>query len=219
MKVSEKSLELNVGAELLGRMRSNWGMRKAYLRGLTQTEERQEGVDFFAHLDPNTRLFAFQFKAPKGSAEGEPYRYTLAAYQHQTLLTLAAQAPSSVFYVLPFYVTVSKLAAQVPLLSQDTWLLKIAGMTTTQVFGRAKTRTLRCWRGTAKVNPEFMVHSLGEFMLSSEAGMSPASFAAWYSDFRVTPSTENVDRITGVSRRRRNPWLARGLRVAIAGQR
>ena len=46
MKVSEKSLELNVGAELLAMMRGPWGMPKAYLRGLTQREEKQQGVDF-----------------------------------------------------------------------------------------------------------------------------------------------------------------------------
>jgi hypothetical protein len=34
MKVSEESLELNVGAELLGAFRGNWGLPKAYLRGL-----------------------------------------------------------------------------------------------------------------------------------------------------------------------------------------
>lgn len=65
MKVSEKSLELNVGAELLTLLRNTWGAPKAYLRGLTQREEKQEGVDFFVHLDPATRIFAFQFKAPK----------------------------------------------------------------------------------------------------------------------------------------------------------
>jgi hypothetical protein len=32
MKVSEKSLELNVGAELLELLRVNWGFSKAYLR-------------------------------------------------------------------------------------------------------------------------------------------------------------------------------------------
>src|SRR6266446_789554 len=48
MKVSEKSLELNLGAELLNYLRSKWGLKKAYLRGLTQREERSEGVDFFA---------------------------------------------------------------------------------------------------------------------------------------------------------------------------
>jgi len=52
LKVSEKSLELNVGAELLTLLRNYWGMPKAYLRGLTQREERQEGVDFFVQLNP-----------------------------------------------------------------------------------------------------------------------------------------------------------------------
>jgi len=66
LKVSEKSLELNVGAELLALLRNSWGAPKAYLRGLTQREEKQEGVDFFVQLDPATRVFAFQFKAPKG---------------------------------------------------------------------------------------------------------------------------------------------------------
>jgi hypothetical protein len=64
MKVSEKSLELNIGAELLGLMRTTLGMPKACLRGLTQAEERQEGVDCFVELNPNARIFAFQFKAP-----------------------------------------------------------------------------------------------------------------------------------------------------------
>src|ERR1700692_4076341 len=36
MKVSEKSLELNVAAELLALLRNGWGLQKAYLRGLTQ---------------------------------------------------------------------------------------------------------------------------------------------------------------------------------------
>ncbi len=77
MKVSEKSLELNVGAELLALLRGPWKMPKAYLRGLTQREEHQEGVDFFAELVPETMIFAFQFKAPKGHREGEPYRFTV----------------------------------------------------------------------------------------------------------------------------------------------
>jgi hypothetical protein len=47
MKVSEKSLELNLGAEVLGLLRGAWGMPKAYLRRLTQREEKQQGVDFF----------------------------------------------------------------------------------------------------------------------------------------------------------------------------
>lgn len=47
MKVSEKSPELNVGGELLGLLRGAWGMPKACLRGPTQREEKQQGIDFF----------------------------------------------------------------------------------------------------------------------------------------------------------------------------
>ncbi len=82
MQVTEKSLELNVGAELLGLVRGTWGVPKAYRTGLTQQEEKQEGVDFFVQLNPATRLFAFQFKAPKGKAEASPYRHTLVREQH-----------------------------------------------------------------------------------------------------------------------------------------
>jgi hypothetical protein len=89
MKISEKSLELNLGAELLNLLRGPWGMPKAYLRGLTQREERQQGVDFVAQLDPMTRIFAFQFKAPKGRHDGTPYRYTLVREQHDLLHALA----------------------------------------------------------------------------------------------------------------------------------
>ena len=77
-KVSEKSLELNVGAELLNVMRRRWRMPKTYLRGLTQAEEHDEGVDFFVMLPRSTRIFAFQFKAPKGQGgDITPYRFTI----------------------------------------------------------------------------------------------------------------------------------------------
>ena len=109
MKVSEKSLELNIGAELLALMRGSWGMPKAYLRGLTQKEEKQEGVDFFARLPSSARIFAFQFKAPKGTTESIPYKYTLVREQHQPPYQLSQAAPSGVFYVFPFYVTIPKL--------------------------------------------------------------------------------------------------------------
>jgi hypothetical protein len=97
MKVSEKSLELNVGAELLEQVRNGLGMSKAYLRGLTQREERQEGVDFFLRLGPQARFFAFQFKAPRGDSDGSPYRYTIQKDQHEALFDLANQL------LIPFF--------------------------------------------------------------------------------------------------------------------
>ena len=123
---------LNVGAEILDVIRNTWGDRKAYLRGLTQREEKQEGVDCFAQLSDQARLFAFQFKPPKSSYESQPYRYTLVKEQHDLLFELARISPTDqpsdchcVFYVLPFYVTPKKLQQYVPHLSRDTWLLPV----------------------------------------------------------------------------------------------
>ncbi len=207
MKVSEKSLELNIGAELLEAIRGQWGMPKAYLRGLTQREERQEGVDFFAQLDPAARLFAFQFKAPRGGDDNPPYRYTMVRYQHRALFRLARRAPNSVFYVLPFYVTTAKLQHDVPALAQDTWLLSVEQMPTVQVFGVAQTKVLHCQAGQARINPEYRLQPLREVSHTSLVGVRPRDFARWYSQYR--------ERHERRASRRRTPWLARGLRVAI----
>ena len=118
MKISEKSLELNVGAELLYLLRGAWGMPKAYFRGLTQREERHEGVDFFAQLNPTVKIFAFQFKAPKGRHDQVPYRFTLVGEQHERLHKLAREWPDGVFYVLPFYASHEKLQLDVPALAR-----------------------------------------------------------------------------------------------------
>jgi hypothetical protein len=214
MRVSEKSLELNVGAELLWLMRNGWGLTKAYLRGLTQKEEAAEGVDFFVQLNPATRLFAFQFKAPRGPAEGEPYRYRLETEQHDLLYQLAQSAPGSVFYVFPYYVTPAKLQVKVPFLLQDTWLLPIEQMPTLAVFGGQATKIVRCQGGVARVNPEYRLHNLADLERQPSAatgesglrGLSPQVFADWYAHHRV------VGRGQG---KRRNPWLVRGLRIVL----
>lgn len=209
MKVSEKSLELNIGAELLGLLRGSWGMPKAYLRGLTQNEEKQEGVDFFVQLDPATRLFAFQFKAPKGKAEATPYQYILVRDQHESLFALAQHSPSSVFYVFPFYVTPAKLQQDVPQLLQDTWLLDLCQMPTGQTFGATKrTRIIRCQPGNAFINPEYRLQRLVDISRLDSHGISVEGFASWYKLHR------EFDRPT-VRAKRRSPWLVRGLRLVI----
>lgn len=206
MKVSEKSLEINIGAELLGLMRNLWGMPKAYLRGLTQREEKQEGVDFFAQLDPATRLFAFQFKAPKGNTDAPPYRYTLVKDQHTALFTLAQTVPNSVFYVLPFYVTYAKLQQDVPGLVQDTWLLGIDQMPAEQMFGTTQSKVVRCQAGQATINPDYGLLPLSDISHTSLGGVPAREFAQWYGQFRE---------LHALPAKRRHPWLARGLRVAI----
>jgi hypothetical protein len=206
MKVSEKSLELNVGAEILGLMRNSWGMPKAYLRGLTQAEENQEGVDFFVELNPNARIFAFQFKAPHGKTDLAPYKYTLAKYQHDPLFQLSQQSPHGVFYVFPYYATVTKLQTDVPSLMLDTWFLNVAQMPAPQLFGSFQSRTIKCTAGKAVVNPEYKLERLHDMPFDRESAVPARSFAEWYGSFRE------------VRRRleqRRNPWLVRGLRVAV----
>jgi hypothetical protein len=207
-KVSEKSLELNVGAELLDLFRNSWGMPKAYLRGLTQREEDQEGVDVYAELSPAARLFAFQFKAPKAGSESTPYRYTLKREQHRMLRLLARLAPNSVFYVFPFYVTPAKLRQDVPKLLGDTWMVALDQMRTAQTFGGDQTRTIRCERGNAVVNPQYkLLHLLDSKRLVSR-GISVEAFGAWYKR-RASVHRRLVD--AG----ERNPSLIRGLKMII----
>lgn len=181
-------------------------MPKSYLRGLTQREEKQEGVDFFAHLQPTARMLAFQFKAPQRGPEAAPYRYTLVREQHELLFGLAELAPGSVFYVLPFYVTPTKLQQRVPNLAQDTWLLPVAQMPTTPVFGAQATKVIRCSAGTALVNPEYRLAMLAQAPYPDMRGVPVREFAHWYAQHRE---------IQTASASRRNPWLVRGLRVAV----
>lgn len=213
IKVSEKTLELNIGAEILGVIRSQPGLSKAYLRGLTQREEKAEGADFIAQLDASTRLFAFQFKAPKGRVETAPYRYTLAKYQHSALHDLARTMPRCVYYVFPFFVTPTKVQAEVPNLADDAWLLDIRGLNTAALFGKAKTLTVSCTKGKATINPEFDMTALSSTEFTREHGGTPEHFADWYSRFRQ--SSQGVRADTQTRHRQRNPWLTRGLRLLI----
>jgi hypothetical protein len=207
MKVSEKSLELNVGAEILATMRSRPALRKTYLRGLIQREESQEGFDFSLELDPGTLLFAFQFKAPRGDTDTTPYRYTLSRPQHLALRSLAGRVPNSVFYVLPFYVTTDKLQQDVPVLAADTWLWALDGLRTRVVFGNNQRVTARCSAGQVQVNPEYRLQKLHELSEMRLGGVPVRIFHEWYTWYR--------ERGRETASGRRSPWLARGLRVAV----
>lgn len=207
MKVSEKALELNIGAELLATLRGPWGLPKAYLQGLTQKEERQQGVDFFAQLSPEARLFAFQFKAPRGSAEQPPYKFTLSFEQHMRLDALAKSAPGSVYYVLPFYLTHKKLTKWVPRLADDTWLLSVSTMNPAEVFAGRATRTMRCESSRAYINPEYRLLPFGGVIAESPLGIPASTFASWYADTRGL--TVNSPARSPATR------LLRGLKVVI----
>ena len=208
-KVSEKTLELNVGAELLNWLRGPLRLPNVYLRGLTQREEHREGVDFFAELAPSARIFAFQFKAPQGPSDRIPYRYTLQRQQHTALHALARRSRNSVFYVLPFFVSPLKLQYHVPSLLPETRFLRVAPMTPSRVFGGNKSKVVCCNSRTASVNPDYTLRTAQELELSRDSGIAPEQFAAWYAELR-TPPDPNDD-----LPRQTSPWLVRGLRVAI----
>lgn len=209
MKVSEKSLELNVGAELLALLRGRMKMPKAYLRGLTQREESRSGADFFVQLPSTVRIFAFQFKAPRGPSDRFPYRFTLSRKQHEMLHTLAQNDAGAVHYVFPFYVSTPKLVRDVPSLSRDTWLLPVAPLDVSTVFAGQKTKRIRCLRGTASINPEYNMKNLAKIALSWEDGVHPGRFAEWYRELWLKGRKHYGDST------RRSPQIVRGLRVTI----
>ena len=187
---------------------------KMYLQGLTQRQESQEGVDFFAQLSPDVRIAAFQFKAPLRNPNNCcPYKFRIQKKQHSNLRKLAKKKRDSVFYVLPFYATHHKLQQDVPDLLQDTWLLPIKPMKTSDVFSDYKSRTVRCIRGQASINPEFKLFNARELELPRDLGIPVREFEKWYR--KSIPPPKSHDEIETSRPRRKNPWLFRGLKVAI----
>ena len=129
-EVSEKTLELNLCAEILGCIRALPGSQRAVWIGLTQAEEAREGLD--ARLrktgrDRN-RALMLQFKSPQPSARRNQllYAFTINANQNRAMQPLAKQFPQAVFYVFPRYRKWKKVDQHAPCLAQDTWLLPVA---------------------------------------------------------------------------------------------
>lgn len=192
MRVSEKTLELNIGAELLNHLRARKGFEKLYLRGLTQAQERRDGADFFAHLDPKSRVFAFQFKAPKDTEECAPYRYRLVRYQHEPLFDLARTKPKTVFYVFPYFSGFTKLHKESPTLLAETRFLDVSTMDVKTVFSSFSSRTISCTGNVAKVNPEFALESFSALQIPDDAGVELGAFADWYGNLKTRSPEQSV---------------------------
>jgi len=209
MRVSEKTLELNLAAEMLQIIRGYDGHAKAYLRGLTQTQESEDGPDSYLQLPPETRLFAFQFKA--ATLDDPAYTFRLAKKQHNALKDLAdsAQLPhGSVVYVFPYCREYTKFESDLPELISDTWTLDVADMPSAQeMFGDRKKKMVFCddqhW---AHWNPRVGLTRMAEHLELSlpSGGIARDGFVEWY---RSLQSASRAGR--------RNPWLFRGLRMAV----
>ena len=83
------------------------------------------------------------------------------------------------------------------------------------VFGNQQSKVIRCRLGCASANPEYSLRRdfLSEDAIAEErlsVGIAPSKSADWYSGLH---SFEDEVQQT---KKRKNPWLVRSLRVAIA---
>lgn len=124
--VSEKTLELNLCAEMLSHLRGPLGFVDAFWIGFTQQQEDRRGLDeVLMGLPPSTHL-ALQFKAPNPTVtEGDPYRFKIAIPQCQRMLDLSARRPGSVYYVLPAYKRFPTIRSNLPNLLARTRFIDV----------------------------------------------------------------------------------------------
>jgi hypothetical protein len=202
-KVNEKTLELNVGAEILRWLRLTLSP-KAYLRGLTQEEEKDQGVDSFAQFNQNTKIYAFQFKAPKlrnRIHDGEPYYFSINREQHDNLYKLASMAKDSVFYVFPYYLFYDKLYGYCPSLLNDTWFLPVQNMKTSEIFSTQNTKIIRCIDEIAHINPEYRLFRVSQESMDGAfafevlgEGIRAGIFRDWYKAYYNSISEQNKNK-------------------------
>jgi hypothetical protein len=119
--VSEKTLELNVSAEILTWVRGWPGGADAFWIGMKQYQEAAHGLDELLADMPNGVHLALQFKSPRARPrDSEPYRYALNDRQNRRLVALAQRRPTAVFYVFPNFNSFARIRQDVPSLSTHT---------------------------------------------------------------------------------------------------
>lgn len=127
-QVSEKSLELNICAELIRCIRSRRGCEKAVWFGMTQQQEREFGLDEMVYNAPGYSLM-LQFKAPEADSKPEClYKFKINMDQHTALMRLARIFPKSVYYALPLYSKWAKVTRFTPMMLINTWLVPVSCM-------------------------------------------------------------------------------------------
>lgn len=122
MKVSEKTLELNICAQMHSavypRVNLLWF-------GLTQRQEAQMGFDACTRL--GGRLLIFQFKASNHRLRSGARKFQLSHAQLRALHSLARGSIRSVFYAFPLVGNTQELLRYRNLLDV-TWLLDVSGL-------------------------------------------------------------------------------------------
>jgi len=191
VRVSEKTLELNVGAEIIQIIREG-GYPTAYLCGLTQLEESRLGADSLVELPDGTRLMAFQFKRPHKA--GQPHRFQLVRRQHELLWALDGMKPGSVMYMLPFIDVIETLHAALPVLTDNTGSVLVRDLPTDRVFEAYETRIIQYDPDTdyVAVNPRFRAAPLVSAIraaLDKDHLLRPEQIANWQARIARQPAS------------------------------
>ncbi len=125
--VSEKTLEVNVCSDLLGRIRLLRGCKRAFWMGMKQKQEAMNGIDELILNVPAGVHLALQFKAPRPTPpDGHPFYFTINERQHGHLHRLAMTRPRAVHYVFPHYNTFTSMRKVSPGLLTQTYFLSVA---------------------------------------------------------------------------------------------
>ena len=158
MRLSEKTLELNICAQVAGYVFWPHAFPGHHLIwfGLTQRQEAEAGYDAWTRV--GGRLLLLQFKASKRRI-GPSRRFTLDHDQLRNLRNRVRQHRRSVFYVFPLVGTSRELAGNPDLIPQ-TWLLDVAGLTNIPAPTKANGQPRRSGLHYADVTPgRVVLHS------------------------------------------------------------
>lgn len=121
MRLSEKTLELNICAQVSAYFKGNQNL---LWFGLTQKQEAKAGFDACVKL--GGRLVIFQFKASNHVLKNGTRKF-VAPHKQMTDLMQRAHSGRSIFYAFPMVGNTFELKANPDLLSQ-TWLLDVANI-------------------------------------------------------------------------------------------
>lgn len=128
MKLSEKTLELNICAQVSETVLNHcYCASRPLWFGLTQKQEARAGFDACTRL--GGRLLVFQFKASNRVLQNGARRFLLPHDQLVSLQRLAKHRSSrrSVFVAFPLVGTTAELQHS-PNLLDETWLLDVASL-------------------------------------------------------------------------------------------
>jgi hypothetical protein len=193
-EISEKTLELNVCAELLREIRR--AFPKAIWLGLTQSQERKVGLDELIRNAGRGRHFMLQFKSPvPTSLEDAHYRFSINTEQHLTLMAgVASWFPDAVWYVLPLFSTWNKVDDEAPSLVNDTWAVRAADVDSSTWWTHPLRHRLDARTRSRKTRPRIDIHSPQENLPSVRATeLFPEQDAAREAMQRWIPSGTLLD--------------------------